>query len=173
MLRARPAHAVSHQDGEEGRCGGGQGTRGGGDVVRQAAGRADDGERERRRQMRGTAEEEAAAAAIAPPSLAAPAPRKKRAMVTWGAANEAVLAQIDESRRAQVGSQLWAVARAAAASIQRQAGEGARGKRAAEWPADGTGARAQARQRTGDGGSSSSDMRLLAHDVGTNRTRCV
>ena len=51
-------------------------------------------------------------------------------------------------------------ARAAAANIRRQVGEGARGKRAAEWPADDAGARAQVRQRTGDGGSSSSDMIL-------------
>ena len=54
----------------------------------------------------------------------------------------------------------WAGARAAAANIRRQVGEGARGKRVAEWPADDAGARAQVRQRTGDGGSSSSDMIL-------------
>ena len=121
---------------------------------------ADDGERERRRQMRGTAEEEAAEAAIAPPRPAAPAPRKKRAMATWGAANEAVLARIDESRRAQVSSQIWAVARTAAANIRRQVGEGARGKRVAEWPAEDAGARAPVRRRTGGGGSSSDDMIL-------------
>ena len=121
---------------------------------------ADDGERERRRQMRGTAEEEAAAAAIAPPRPATSAPRKKRAMVTWGAANEAVLARIDESRRAQVSSQIWAVARTAAANIRRQVGEGARGKRVAEWPAEDAGARAPVRRRTGGGGSSSDDMIL-------------
>ena len=61
-------------------------------------------------------------------------------MVTWGAANEAVLARIDESRRAQVSSQIWAVARTAAANIRRQVGEGARGKRVAEWPAGDAGA---------------------------------
>ena len=54
----------------------------------------------------------------------------------------------------------WRASGARAASIRRQVGEGARGKRAAEWPADDADARAQARQRTGDGGSSSSDMIL-------------
>ena len=82
-------------------------------------------------------------------------------MVTWGAANEAVLARIDESQRAQVRSQIWAVARTAAANIREQVGEGARGKRAAEWPAeDAAGARAPVRRRTGGGGSSSDDMIL-------------
>ena len=103
---------------------------------------------------------EAAEAAIAPPSSAASAPRKKRAMVTWGAAHEAVLARIDESRRAQVGSQLWAGARAAAANIRRQVGAGAGGKRAAEWPAGDADARAQVRRRVGDSGGSSIDMIL-------------
>ena len=64
------------------------------------------------------------------------------------------------NERTLLGSQLWAGARAAAANIRRQVGEGARGKRAAEGPADDAGARAQVRQRTGDGGSSSSDMIL-------------
>ena len=81
-------------------------------------------------------------------------------MVTWGAANEAVLARIDESQRAQVRSQIWAVARTAAANIRRQVGEGARGKRVAEWPAEDAGARAPVRRRTGGGGSSSDDMIL-------------
>ena len=53
-----------------------------------------------------------------------------------------------------------AFARAAAANIRRQVGEGARGKRVAEWPADDAGARAPVRRRTGGGGSSSDDMIL-------------
>ena len=101
--------------------------------------------------MRGTeystAEEEAAEAIIAPPSSELSAPRKKRALIVWGAAHDAVLARIDASRRAQVGSQLWAGARAAAASILRQAGAGVGRKRAAEGPEDDDDARARVRQR--------------------------
>ena len=43
---------------------------------------------------------------------------------------------------------------------RRQVGEGARGKRVAEWPAEDAGARAPVRRRTGGGGSSSDDMIL-------------
>ena len=39
-------------------------------------------------------------------------------------------------------------------------GRGSAGKRVAEWPAGDAGAHAQVRQRTGEGGSSSSDMIL-------------
>ena len=62
-----------------------------------------------------------------------------------------MLAQIDASRQAQAGSQFWA------GYIRRQAGAGARGKRAAEWRAGDTDARAQVRQRVGDGGGGSDD----------------
>ena len=112
---------------------------------------ADNGERERRRQMRGTAAEEAAEAIIAPPSSAAPTQRKKRARVVWGAAHDAVLAQIDASRRTQVSSQLWASARAAAASIVQQVEARAGRKRAAEGREGDDDARARVRQRASGG----------------------
>ena len=96
-----------------------------------------------------TAEEEAAEAIIAPPSSELSAPRKKRALIVWGAAHDAVFARIDASRRAQVGSQLWAGARAAAAIILRQAGAGVGRKRAAEG-ADGRRRRARAGAAAGE-----------------------
>ena len=106
---------------------------------------ADDGERERRRQMRGTAEEAAAAAVIAPPSSETSTSRKKRALIVRGASHDAVLARIDASRRAQVGSQIWV------GYIRRQAGAGVGGKRAAEGRADDDDARVRARQRVSGG----------------------
>ena len=52
-----------------------------------------------------------------------------------------------------IGPQFWA-------GYRRQAGTGARGKRAAEWRASDADARAQVRQRVSDGGGRSSDMIL-------------
>ena len=53
-----------------------------------------------------------------------------------GASHDAVLAQIDASRQVQAGPQFWA------GYIRRQAGAGAKGKRAAEWRAGDADARA-------------------------------
>ena len=100
-------------------------------------------------------------AIIAPPSSEVSAPRKKRALIVWGAAHDAVFARIDASRRAQVGSQLWVGARAAAAaSILRQAGAGVGRKRAAEGRADDDDARARVRQRASGGGGEDGDTIL-------------
>ena len=85
---------------------------------------------------------------------------QKRALIVWGAAHDAVLARIDASRRAQVGSQLWAGARAAAAIILRQAGAGVGRKRAAEGPEDDDDARARVRQRASGGGGEDGDTIL-------------
>ena len=52
--------------------------------------------------------------------------------------HDAVLAQIDASRQAQAGPQSWA------GYIRRQAGAGAKGKRAAEWQGSVAGKRAEA-----------------------------
>ena len=73
--------------------------------------------------------------------------------MVWGAANDAVLARMDEAQRAQVGPRLWAGARTAATSIVQQAEAGARGKRAAEGREGEDDARARVRRRAsrGDG----------------------
>ena len=110
--------------------------------------------------MRGTAAEEAAEAVITPPNSTASTKRKTRALVVWGAANDARLARMDEARRAQVSPRLWASAGAAAASIVQQVEARARGKRAAEGREGEDDARARVRRRA-SGGDGDDDAMIL------------
>ena len=84
--------------------------------------------------------------------------------MVWGAANDAVLAQIDASRRTQVSSQLWTSARVAAvraaASIVQQVEARAGRKRAAEGREGDDDARARVRQRASGGDGDDDDMIL-------------
>ena len=120
----------------------------------------------------GTAAEEAAEAIITPSSSAAPKQRKKRALqVVWGArAHDAVLAQIDASRRTQVSSQLWARRpRAHHATGGGGGGREARRGLAAEGQEGDDDARALVRQRANGGNGDDEDMIRLRTEVRVRR----